>query len=166
MYQSTERTCRAGARSVNYFIHGFYGTSIFMLPIVHPIYAMFDGNFDTATWYYPFSTDTFFDEGTPLGWYMRLAINAFGTFVYFFGLICISYVAFCCLYIRTCCKHFQLMVDQWDELVSNEGRGKDGQITEMLLENIKRAIQFQIKIVEWVIRLFCRRMISFNGFTL
>lgn len=95
-----------------------------------------------------YSTDTHFDEGTPFGWYMRLAINGFGICMYFFGLVCIAYVACCCLYIRACCKHFELMVGEWDELVSYKYDKKEKQINKVLSDQIKCSIQFQIKILE------------------
>lgn len=121
----------------------------FLPSALHSMICMWQGNFDTSTWFFPVKVVVPFDTSTVFGWYMKFFIYTTAVDVYFFAISStVIYLASCCLYIEAGCKHFQLILKDIDE---NAGSGKINKKIfhrNRLKDQIRTGISFHIELIE------------------
>lgn len=143
-YQNAEKQHRKLNRWISIIMIRATLWSIILPPIASSIIAMIRGNFDTSTWFFLGACEIPFDidVSTVFGWYVRLFSYLLGCVLYNLIIPAIfPFVVGCCLYIKACSTHFQLMLDECDEIICAKSDNKDEQINK-IAEKMKTAIFF------------------------
>lgn len=148
VYKSTEERCRTLTTMISTMCIRLY-TALMVAPaLVHPIFCMIHGNFDTTTWLFPSAMDVPFSVLTPLGFYARVLICGQGALLHMVLLaLVIPYLLSCFSYITACCKHFQLIINECDALIKTERCNKNEQI-KAIFRKMTTGIKMHIKIME------------------
>lgn len=125
-----------------------YGTIIIVPALVHSVFCIYQGNFDTSTWYFSNKMTTPFDFSTVSGWYMTLLTYAVGAIPCFsIMLATMSFMVCSCYYIQATCNHFQVILGECDAIVSARS-GNEIEKSKIISEKMKAVVSQHIDITE------------------
>lgn len=143
-YENTEKRCAKIAKiAIPLFgIAVVYLIAVFLLTIFY----MVQGNFDTNTWTFDQKMEVPLSSASNIfGWYLRTFTYALGVFTYCSIVSTIfPFVTGCSFYIQACCKHFEMIINDCDEINCSQRNSK----AETIAEKMKCAVLFHMKILK------------------
>lgn len=117
IYRKAEDNCQSFStflrKSLLYM--GTFG--ILALAMIYSCVCMWQGNYDTSTWYLPYYLYVPFDTSTVFGWYLQLPTTQ-AIFCYSYTYVSattICYFVNSCIYIVACCDQLKLMIGIMNE---------------------------------------------------
>lgn len=152
VYKKVEGICHFFSKwIVLLFVCGNINTC-FILSVVHSIFCIWHGNYDTSTWFTAVKFAVPFDTNIILNWYLLLMfcqviMLTIATIVS----TIISYFVSCCFYINACCKHFRLVCRQIEEKISGDPKKMNKNRIATINEKFNEAAFLHIEIIESVI---------------
>lgn len=153
MYRGVEEKCGRYTKNMAYFI--IVNQTMAVVSIFFSIYYVYVGNRDTSNYFLPFRFAVPWNTAGYFGWFMLWFYNLNAGIIYA-GVIAsvTAYFVCCCFYINGICDHFDLLINSLEEeLESNQFETdpvKHQQLSQKVNETICKAIDSQVKALEWV----------------
>lgn len=92
-----------------------------VVPIVHSIFCLCKGDYETSTWYLIYRMIGPFDSTSILGWYMMWLVQLYVAYTYSFVVSAVStHFLSCSFYIEACCEQLLSMFKMLDTIIQNE----------------------------------------------
>lgn len=132
---------------------------LFMVPFfVHSLFCMWQGNFDTSTWFWILKLATPFDTSNIFVWYGLVIVGDFMAMVNtFLGTTIIMYFMSCSFYVDASLQHFHFVSNKIEEIINKNS-------INVSFYEIKRklcsAVFLHVKIIGSVILLVILRKYS------
>lgn len=117
IYWRTEQKCREFTKILSYCT--FLNAILPVCSLIHSIYDIINGNYDTSAWILPFRISVPFNTDCIWGWYLLFFITINLAFAYALAMSSLtSYFISCCFYISAVCQHFDLIIASVEEDVA------------------------------------------------
>lgn len=88
------------------------------------------------------------DHLTVLGWYLKVMIYSYNCCVYCFGMaVAVTYLISCFRYIEACAKHFEIIINEVDEIVSIAVKNTEKQAMKVTCL-LNKAVLLHVKTME------------------
>lgn len=144
VYLKAERKGRTCTIWLSSFIVGSCTMTLYLLSLIHSWVSMWNGNYETSTWFVPYKLVVPFDTSSIFGWYMLWLIQIYAGYTYVLSISAvISYFVSCCFYIEACCEHLFLVLKALNTDLLNDVNGKN---------RLHHVIIFHIEVMKLVMR--------------
>lgn len=148
-YHNVEKQCIEMTKWTSnalFMIVGSYLSSLCVLPV----FFIVRGNYNTSTWIFDQKMEIPFgvDPSTIFGWYLRTISYVFGSIAWTVIVSTIfPFLIGCNSYIVAFCKHFKMILDDFDEIMSSKWENEAKQ-RKAIFEKMNGAVSLHLKIIK------------------
>lgn len=161
IYKNCEWKCQTWTKWPLILVYAAPMTISVFPPLIHSSLRMWQGNFDTSTWFSIYRMAMPFDTSSIFGWYgLVLAGILMGPTPVFTITAIITYFMSCSFYVDACCQHLLFLYFQIEEKINENPRKSFENISE-IKRKLGKAVSLHVKIIKSVDLNFMKNKIKF-----